>query len=294
MTNQVIKGSLEECLRHFSREHGTLLTRNRHYARRAVVALFGINGAAGHRWFDQNILPVGVNRCKLWYFLELIGYRITDPVLPHREQADLLVQLALSVVTPKMVATRLSIDSNTVLRWLNGDSVPMEENRDKLKAILYENKLKTEEKKIVWVNVLRDLDLPLFGAITDGGQTIDVRGIPVGSSKPEPRSEPKTTLSAVSVAGRSVRDGWHGQEIEILAHLLLAAKPLADRILSDEFSAEDRRKLRELTATNGRSNGVFDLSNSLNRLCGERARHELHQPQATRKDAPNAHAPVNV
>jgi hypothetical protein len=63
------------------------------------------------------------------------------------------------------------------------------------------------------------------------------------------------------------------QVIDALAHLILAARPLAERVESNDFSPEDRRRLRELTRVNrGRSNAVFELSTLLNRLCGERAR----------------------
>ena len=64
------------------------------------------------------------------------------------------------------------------------------------------------------------------------------------------------------------------QIVNTLAHLILATLPMAERVLSDDFSSADRSRLRELTQ-NGRSNAVFELSNVLNRLCGERARKEL-------------------
>jgi hypothetical protein len=64
----------------------------------------------------------------------------------------------------------------------------------------------------------------------------------------------------------------HEQIIDAVAQLVLAAIPPAARMVSDEFSADERQQLRELVKTEDqRSNGVFELSNLLNRLCSDTA-----------------------
>jgi hypothetical protein len=78
----------------------------------------------------------------------------------------------------------------------------------------------------------------------------------------------------------------HQETISALAELLKQARPLAELVASEEYSPEDRKLLRELTR-NGRSNEVFDLSNLLNRLCGERALRSIQQQQAARKVSPH-------
>ena len=57
-------------------------------------------------------------------------------------------------------------------------------------------------------------------------------------------------------------------DITIFAHLMQTALPLAKRLASDDYSAEDRKKLRELAG----KHTIFELNNELAKLCGERAR----------------------
>ncbi|RJQ37497.1 hypothetical protein C4552_00455 [Candidatus Parcubacteria bacterium] len=53
-----------------------------------------------------------------------------------------------------------------------------------------------------------------------------------------------------------------------LASLVKAVTPLADVMLSDEFSAEERQALRDATG----GDGIYRLANMMNRLCSETAR----------------------
>jgi hypothetical protein len=55
------------------------------------------------------------------------------------------------------------------------------------------------------------------------------------------------------------------------AHLVQGMLHQADFLLSDAFTSDDRDKVRQLTG----GDGIFLLSNRLNRLCGERARREI-------------------
>jgi len=57
-------------------------------------------------------------------------------------------------------------------------------------------------------------------------------------------------------------------EVESLAALVRAMLPLAERVLSDEYTEQDRERLRTLA----NEDGVFRLSNALNGLCGPRMR----------------------
>ena len=54
----------------------------------------------------------------------------------------------------------------------------------------------------------------------------------------------------------------------LLASLLGASAPLAKVLLSEATTAEERSKFRELVGTEV----LFELSNTLNALCSERAR----------------------
>jgi hypothetical protein len=56
--------------------------------------------------------------------------------------------------------------------------------------------------------------------------------------------------------------------IKALAALILAIRPLAKQLVSDQHSAEERRLLREKTS----DDDISRTANALNQLCGERAR----------------------
>jgi hypothetical protein len=60
-------------------------------------------------------------------------------------------------------------------------------------------------------------------------------------------------------------------EISEFAKLAKKMLPLAKKLASDEFTAEDRARLRELAGTST----IFELKNELVKLCGERARAQL-------------------
>jgi hypothetical protein len=61
--------------------------------------------------------------------------------------------------------------------------------------------------------------------------------------------------------------------VDELAILLTKALPLADYLNSDECDPHHRSALRaKVIGKGGGDEGVFELSNLLNRLCSERAR----------------------
>lgn len=68
----------------------------------------------------------------------------------------------------------------------------------------------------------------------------------------------------------------HSVVITILAHLVNGALPLARLVAGDDFSSTERRELRRLT----NATGIFDLSNTLNQLCGEEARRSIQKKEA--------------
>lgn len=67
-----------------------------------------------------------------------------------------------------------------------------------------------------------------------------------------------------------------GPKADLMARFVRDVKallPLAARLASDEFTAEDRYELRELAG----KYTIFDLKNLLIGLCGERAREQIRQ-----------------
>ena len=77
-----------------------------------------------------------------------------------------------------------------------------------------------------------------------------------------------TWHNAVMVKEGIPINGKQKWEIENLAACVRMMLPLAERVLSDEYTEQDRERLR--TLANG--DEVFRLSNALNGLCGPRMR----------------------
>lgn len=65
----------------------------------------------------------------------------------------------------------------------------------------------------------------------------------------------------------------HDRLLQILADVVKAGLPLAELIVSDAFTAEERKRFRCMVG----GDGTFRFSNALNRLCGEKAREVYSQ-----------------
>jgi hypothetical protein len=262
MTNniEVIRGTTEQCLKHFSKTRQRLLQSNNFEVLSGIAKLLGISPITGQQWLNQDRTPQGVNYLKLQLFLELAGYHLiewenfADPV---KSLKDIL---ALAIINPEDVAKQLSVDEGSVMRWVQRKRIPAPERIEPITSIVTPHKTVGDVKKQEWLEAIEKLGVR---------GTVLVEG-PAQVNGAIPTSNP--TLSASSILQNGINE--HEQAIEVLGHLILAAKPLAARILTDEFTPEERQSLRDLT-TKGRSNGLFELSNLLNRLCGERARNEI-------------------
>jgi hypothetical protein len=82
--------------------------------------------------------------------------------------------------------------------------------------------------------------------------------------------------------GKSRKGGGamiHQQTIKETVKLMKKLIPLVKLIVSDEFTADERRQLRILLDYDG----VFKLSNLINRLCSEKAL-ELYKEEEKRKN----------
>lgn len=250
-----ISGKTEECLEHFSNNHKEMLDADRCRLRKKISKTLMVTDTSGYNWFSRKIMPSGVNLIKLRFLLELMGYSVRERISMSETQRELANQLAFGLLSLERVAEELGVSENTVLRWGSGRANP--EDEDSLQKVLNLHKEEAQKKLASWREQLQE-----------------VRNISIGSVD--------SILSQVEIVSKPTSNGSHRKHttIETLAHLILAAKPLAEEMLTDDFTSEDRDLLRQKTLI-ARSSGVFDLSNSLNRLCGERARKELpsHQPQ---------------
>lgn len=238
-------GTTEECLKHFVGAHEINTMEEKEYKRRnAISHLLGINQATGYEWFSNFRMPKGENLLRLRYFLELNGYQLLERQGMPELIREFSEQIALGAMSLAEAAEYIGTTSDVILDVVMRRQGVSSQRETQVKELVELHQNKATERLREWQATMKSLGF----------------------------AQPTTKTVAASLPQLSQLND--GQVIETLAHLVLATRPLAERVLSDDFSADDRRRLRELTA-NGRSNAVFDLSNLLNRLCGERARKEI-------------------
>jgi hypothetical protein len=218
--------------------------------RNKVCDLLGISQSAGYKWFDRGIMPKGVNRLKLFVLLELLGFVVEERQQLTSLQRQVSDCLVFSSATLEDIAALASTNSDTVLRWANGFTEPVPSTVRALEEALSLYKSEIAETLKRWQ------------------ESIGKIGLESSHQRPQ-----ETSVDGPSSEGSS--NVLHDHVVERVAMLVKSLEPLARRLVSDEFSPEDRKRLRELTALQDQSHSVFELSTHLNRLCGEKARREL-------------------
>jgi len=207
----------------------------------------------GHRWFVMGKLPKGEKLVTLQYMLEVCGYVPSERTSLDHIQREIADMVALSVLPVKEITGLLEISDITLYRWCFGKTLPSEVISNAIREIILTYAEEIRTKKEALLAGLQDLRL-----VSD-----------VTVEKIAPAKESVVVITPEGTPGND-------DEVQILAHLILASIPLATKLLSNSAGGASRDMLRELTKTqNGRSNGVFELSNLLSRLCGERARTQL-------------------
>lgn len=192
-------------------------------------------------WLVRDVMPIGENLLRLLFFLELAG---------RSPQALSELQPGLYDIA-KLVAFRV-IDLTRAMELLC-----LQDRSSVLKAL--GNRRGVSKKK-------------LTQAVEDSRQYEDrlsaeslhwqAKLVSLVPGRPGVRATHQESKHAFG----------HSEVIEVLSQQIKAAIPLARLMVGDEFSPEERERLRKLTVTTARWHGVFELSNLLNRLCGEEAR----------------------
>lgn len=240
-------GTTEQCLHHlaataFDRDPGE--------------ALASFVGATKHptvdRWFSNRAKPVGEYLLKIRYFLELLGYHVNELEMLDPTVRDAGRLVAFSIIEPDDLAKEFGYRAtenakDSMMRVLFGKSVPSADKIEKARQMLDACADLVEEKRR---EIIGNLPVPKKAG---NGQDRDQR------------------IAAVAPAHVPRRQDRNESVIDALANMVKAMIPIADLVLSDDFSPEQRKNLRERADVDG----VFRLSNLLNRLCGERARNQL-------------------
>ncbi len=254
---KVFTGTTQECLEHFSQGNRfNTPEREACKLRNAVSEFFGINHQTGYGWFSQFRLPTGENLLRLRFFLSLLGYEVVERnVVPKilREFSDMVCLRTLSFEEAAYLIGGTAVPA-VLLDVSFGRYGVSGEREEKITELVELYKKEATVKLEEWKTKIESFGLANFSAI---------------------KIVPAQTPESSKEDSKPVLARLNGEVVKTLAHLILAIKPWAELLLSEEFSPEQRQQLRELTATNGRSNAVFEVSNALNRLCSERARKEI-------------------
>ena len=235
-----IRGTTEECLKHFSKQLG-----NNYERRHAICTLVGVHKKTGHDWFVQNTLPVGVNLLSLRSLLSVLGYGVSelDNLSPNIRICAEALGFRAAVLDELVNVTKR--DRVTVLSILIKGSNTSKDVRDKMAAFAEGIQSRVNQSRTAWAKEL---------------------GTNLNATSLAPTTQEKAN-------GQPVQPDDRQQVITSLSHMVMATLTLAEKVAGDEFTADDRQKLRQLTATQrGHSSGVFELYQALGALCSERAR----------------------
>ena len=242
-----MKGTTEECLVYF------LNRKTSEKDRQDFVSFIGISDKSDtlYRWSSGKRLPWGENLLRVRTYLTLHGYNVTEVEVLDHVVRDAGFIIAFNLAT---------LDD-----FMNNINLPGHRAKDQAFGILFGRRglsHKRREDISAFVALWQEqLDRKMGRAIGSAprelrfGSPTPIKHAPVPAMPPAVPEMPKSK----------------NELIKGLAYLILGMLPLTEYLLSDAFTAEDREKLRQMA--NG--DGVFLLSNRLNRLCGERARREL-------------------
>lgn len=241
------EGTTEQCLAHLAE---VCNPEQRSY----VTQFTRMEDVTVRRWFSHQRSPLGESLIRLRYYLEFLGYQVLELKLladPIRDTGRLyafdvfsLDDLCEQIDLPK---TRSSLDQ--LLPILLGKRGVSEERMRKFIAVvetfgpLLEDVLSTTPR------------FKLFEA--------DQTAVPS-----QPPREEAVTSNPDTTANKN-REAI----LASVADMARAMLPLVDRVLSDDFTPEERAKVRQKAGVDV----IFKLSTRLNRLCGEQARRELPQ-----------------
>ncbi|MFA6445963.1 MAG: hypothetical protein WCW14_01805 [Candidatus Paceibacterota bacterium] len=238
MKEKAVGHSTLECLKHFCKNAG-FDTHDRAMCRvrDGVSSLLGIDTGTGYCLFTKFRMPQGEKLMRLQVFLELLGYVLVEREKLDMDRKNLTDLVVFRLLTIAEISRGLRIGEDTVHRLLSGRTENIDHHLTKMKELwaIYGNDVVVA--KMRWSKKIGGLGLDFIGEQFIGGLSpFDKRPI-----------------------------------LTEAARLINELLPFAKRIVSDEFTPPEREELRRLT-TDGRVNGVFDLSNVLTALCGERAR----------------------
>lgn len=239
--------SLTDCIEDFYENVET----NDYVVRSVLRDLTGVTSNTISRWMRGVHEPSGINRVAVIYVLERIGYRISE----FESVSDTVRDYGLYVVfgdkTAQSVQCELNLrNQQQVGELLLGRRYVSKEMRETMEQEVQQDKAGLVSKK-------REIEARL--------PSVDDSDIFVSADDLLKKSETRNGQPAQVELSDSLRE----EITEAFISQAESLKTLAELVLSDEFSGDDRQKIRDRFES---GNGIFELSNLINQLCSETAR----------------------
>lgn len=249
-----VSGSVEKCLMHYYDTISGLERAEMLFQRELLAEFTGASVHTVRRWnAPARGMPGGMVYIKLKFFLELLGYEVDELRKLATDYYGLAELAVFTSYDEKSLADELGYQNyQSVLNIMNGNGETSGSKLQKLMELrsVYENDIKASRE--AWANRIR-----------------------IVVSPPREVKRPSSAKEAVTRVSDS-----HEENLLQLGYLILATVNLAEKIASDDYTAEDRKHLREITG----GDQVFRFSNALNKLCGEKARQMILGSNGKKED----------
>ncbi len=251
-------GTTAECFAHFADAH-------RPESVKIICVFTQVPSKTVQDWmYNKGFRGVGLNLIKLRYMLELAGYDVIELRHIPETNKNMGRAIAYGLLTLEELVP--------IYRFSNG----VQPFNQLLRVLLGKGSVVNERMAHV-----RDYEQQLLPRLQERRNEVLTRqpeltvNIESSSDTRKVADEPNQHAEAPRISSlRPTQVGEHDLLIDAAAGLVNTLLPLADLLLSDAYSAEDRSRLRERAG----GDGIFKLANRLNRLCGEKARSHIQQP----------------
>lgn len=252
------QGTTSECLKHLAS-----VTKNDKEKIRFIANFCGTGLITTEGWLKGAGFPRGEYLFKLKYYLEFLGYKVKELEYLDKEIRDAARVCAFGILTLSELAGFVGYSGTQRGEYNRGNSI------DTLLTVLRGSHGVSVKKLQMFAKVAETYNLELSG-VQHRTEKIHIASKVQNLHVESPEEVPVTLKKPFNHINLQTESDVHAAIIKSFAQSVLALTPLAKLLESDEFTAEERAQLRELSG--GR--GVFEFANSLYRLCGERSRRE--------------------
>lgn len=239
----VLKGTTAECLAHFAKRSRCIEAMSE--------MLPQVQERTIERWMRGAQLPTGENLLRVRVVLSLLNYEVDefatlDPMIQKVCKMFVFELALIDDLVTEFGYDRSVNGGDQILRVLRGAGGMRPERRQRVEAIIASFDTMIAEAEQQFRNRF----------VATGVQPVE-----------QPVPQAKKTHESCDADKKALLDS--------LAHSVAALLPLAERVLTDNYTPEDREYVRLQAG----GNGVFKAANALYRLCGERARTTISNKQ---------------